>query len=131
MSKGYNKVALLGGLTRDPELKQGENTSYLRFSLACGYSVNRNGQREEAVDYVPCVAFGKTAELIAQYCVKGTQLFCEGKVDISKYQKDGQNVWDTHVLVQEIRFTGGKRKDGGDPALSAPATSAGETEAPF
>ena len=130
MSKGFNKVVLLGGLTRDPELKQGGNTPYLRFSLACGYSVNRNGQWEEATDYVPCVAFGKTAELIAQYCVKGTQLFCEGKVDIRKYQKDGQDVWDTHVLVQVIRFAGGKRKDGG-PAPSAPEPPAWETEAPF
>ena len=131
MSKGFNKVVLLGGLTRDPELKQSGSTTYLRFSLACGYSVNRDGQWEEAVDYVPCVAFGKTAKLIAQYCVKGTQIFCDGKTVTQKYQKDGRDVWDTHVLVQEIRFAGGKRKDDSDPSPSAPEPPAGETEAPF
>lgn len=115
--KGYNKVILLGGLTRDPEVRYGQNggSAYLRFSLACGYSVKDRGTGgwREATDYVPCLAFGKTAEVIGKYCVKGSQLHVEGKVQTSKYQKNGRDVWVTSVLVSGITLAGGKRREDG------------------
>lgn len=120
MAIGYNKVTLLGGLTREPELKYSNNggQAYMRFSLACGRSVKNKttGNYEEVADYVPCAVFGKTAEVIAKYCTKGSQLFIDGRINTSKYQgKDGRDVYDTHVLVSEIRFAGGKRKEEGQP----------------
>ena len=115
--KGYNKVILLGGLTRDPEVRYGQNggSAYLRFSLACGYSVKDRGTGgwREATDYVPCLAFGKTAEVIGKYCVKGSQLHVEGKGQTSKYQKNGRDMWDTSVLVSGIILAGGKRREDG------------------
>ena len=115
--KGFNKVLLLGGLTKDPEVRFGQNggNAYLRFSLACGYSVKdrSTGEWKDATDYVPCVAFGKVAEVIGKYCVKGSQLHVEGKVQTSKYQKDGRDVWDTNVLVSSVILAGGKRRDDG------------------
>lgn len=116
MSKGVNKVMLLGGLTKDPEVRYTQDRkAVLRFNLACGYQVKRNGQWEDEADYVPCVAFDARAEVIAKYCVKGSQLFIEGKVKTNNYKnKDGNTVWETHVQVQDIRFAGGRRKDEGD-----------------
>ena len=118
--KGFNKVLLLGGLTKDPEVRFGQNggNAYLRFSLACGYSVKdrSTGEWKDATDYVPCVAFGKVAEVIGKYCVKGSQLHVEGKVQTSKYQKDGRDVWDTNVLVSSVILAGGKRRDDGQVA---------------
>lgn len=117
--KGYNKVTLLGGLTRDPEVQYGRNggSAYLRFSLACGYSVKErdSGEWKDATDYVPCLAFGRTAEVIGRYCVKGSQLHIEGKVQTTKYQKEGKDVWDTRVLVSGIILAGGKRREDGQP----------------
>lgn len=115
--KGFNKVLLLGGLTKDPEVRFGQNggSAYLRFSLACGYSTKdrSTGEWKDATDYVPCLAFGKVAEVIGKYCVKGSQLHVEGKVQTSKYQKDGRDVWDTHILVSGVILAGGKRRDDG------------------
>ena len=116
MSRGYNKVVLLGGLTKDPELKQTNNgTSYLRFSLACAYAAKGNdGQWTEKADYVPCMAWGNVAETIDKYCIKGSQIFIEGKVFTNSYKnKDGRDIWDTSVRVDAMRFAGGKRKDDG------------------
>ena len=119
MSRGYNKVVLLGGLTKDPELKYTQGgTAYMRFSLACGYfAKDKDGQWVEQADYVPCTAWDKVAETIAKYCVKGSQLFAEGKVFTNTYKdKGGNNVWDTSVRISNIRFAGGKRKDEGENA---------------
>ena len=116
MSKGYNKVILLGGLTKDPDVKQTQGgTPYLRFNLACGYSVkDQDGQWTEKTDYVPCTAWGNVAEAIEKYCVKGSQLMVEGKVFTNKYKdRDGKDVWDTSVRVSSVCFAGGRRKDEG------------------
>lgn len=120
MARGYNRVVMLGGLVREPELKYGSNggNAYLRFSLACARSVKdkNTGEYKDVPDYVPCAAFGKTAETIAKFCTKGSQLFLDGRINTSKYQnKEGRDVYDTHVLVSEIRFAGGKRKEEGQP----------------
>ena len=117
--KGYNKVTLLGGLTRNPEVRYGRNggSAYLRFSLACGYSMKDrdSGEWKDATDYVPCLAFGRTAEVIGRYCVKGSQLHIEGKVQTTKYQKDGRDVWDTRVLVSGVILARGKRREDEQP----------------
>ena len=124
MARGYNKATLLGGLVRDPELRYGSSggSAYLRFSLACGRTVKDKdtGEYKEVSDYVSCAAFGKTAETIEKYCTKGSQLFIDGRINTSKYQnKEGRDVYDTHVLVSEIRFAGGKRKEEGQPKYRA------------
>ena len=124
MSKGFNQVILKGGLTKDPEVRYTQSgTACLRFSLACGYNVKRDGEWEEAVDYVSCKAWGSRAEYIGKYAVKGSQFFVEGKLKTDQYEgKDGKTVWDTYVLVSDVQFCGGKRKDdgGGGNAPSAP-----------
>ena len=117
MSKGANRAVLLGGLTKDPEVKHSQGGAWLRFSLACGYSVKdaQTGEYKEAADYVPCVAFGKTAEAIGKYCVRGSQLYVEGRIRMKKNKdRDGNDRWETNVYVSEFCFAGGKRKDDGN-----------------
>ena len=120
---GFNQVILKGGIVKDPELKYTkDNVAFLRFNLACPCQVQKNGQREEVVDYVPCMAWGNRAEVIGKYCVKGTQIFIAGKVKTDKYDgKDGQTVWTPYVLVQDIQFAGGKRKDNAQPEPAGPS----------
>ena len=114
MSKGFNKVNLLGGLTRDPEVKQGNSgAAYIRFSLACGYYTKdkATGEFKEQVDYINCTAFGKNAENIGKHCIKGSQLFIDGKIKNSKFEHKGETKYETYILVEDIYFAGGKRKD--------------------
>ena len=88
---------------------------------------------------MPCLAFGKTAEVIGKYGVKGSQLHVEGKVQTSKYQKDGRDVWDTSVLVSGITLAGGKRREDGQGSGSGyrtgpedfPIDSGAEADIPF
>lgn len=120
MSRGFNQVVLLGNLTRDVEVryKNKGDGAWCRFSLACGYAVNRGGQWEEACDFVPCLAFGTVAETIGKHCRKGDPILAIGSVKTSKYTKEGRDVWQTNIYVNNFRFAGGKRRDEGASGVS-------------
>ena len=96
----FNLVILTGRLTKDPELKYGASgTAYCRFTLA----VNRM-KKDDPADFIFCSAFGKTAELIAEYVKKGHQLGVQGRLQQDTYEKDGEKVRKTGVTVDKIEF---------------------------
>lgn len=102
-----NKVMLTGRLTKDPELRYTPSgTPVCRFNLA----VSRMSADGEA-DFVPCTAWGKTAENLAQYMRKGGLLAVEGRIQVSTYEQDGKRRWDVHVVAGRIEFMGSKRQD--------------------
>ena len=115
MSRGYNHVALMGGFVRDPDVRYSpDGKPVARFTLACGYARRQpDGTYQDEADYPQCVAFGHTANTIAKYCKKGSQIFVEGKIKTGSYEaKDGSGrKFTTDVVVNEMRFVGGK-KDG-------------------
>lgn len=95
-----NLVVLTGRLTRDPELKYGQSgKAYSRFSLA----VDRPFQKGEA-DFINCVAFGKTAELIGEYLRKGRKVGVNGSLQMNKYEVNGEKRISYDVLVNSIEF---------------------------
>lgn len=99
-----NKAILIGRLTRDPELNfaAGSGTAVTRFSLA----VTRPFKKDET-DFINCVAFGKTAETIAQYITKGRQLAVTGSIRTGSYDaKDGTKRYTTDVVVESFEFIG-------------------------
>lgn len=96
----FNLVILTGRLTKDPELKYGASgTAYCKFTLA----VNRM-KKDDPADFIFCSAFGKTAELIAQYVRKGNQLGIQGRLQQDTYEKDGEKIIKTGVTVDKIEF---------------------------
>ena len=102
-----NKVMLTGRLTKDPELRYTTSgTPLCRFNLA----VSRMSTDGEA-DFVPCTAWGKTAENLAQYMRKGGLLAVEGRIQVSTFEQDGKRRWDVHVVAGRIEFMGSKRQD--------------------
>lgn len=98
-----NKTMLLGRVTKDIELKFGKDgMAIAKFSVA----VNRMKKGE--VDYPNCIAFGKTAETIANYIKKGSQIGIEGHIQTGSYtNKDGHKVYTTDVIVDRFDFVGG------------------------
>lgn len=95
-----NLVVLTGRLTRDPELKFGQSgKAYSRFSLA----VDRPFQKGEA-DFINCVAFGKTAELIGEYLRKGRKVGVQGKLQMNRYEVNGEKRTSYDVLVDTVEF---------------------------
>ncbi len=95
-----NLVILTGRLTRDPELKFGQSgKAYSRFSLA----VDRPFQKGEA-DFINCVAFGKTAELIGEYLRKGRKVGVQGRIQMNRYEMNGEKRTSYDVLVDTVEF---------------------------
>lgn len=123
-ARGLNRIQVLGTVVRDPELKH-SNVDYLYFTLASNYQVkNTRGEWEDAADFIPFVAFGKTAELISKYCVKGSQIYVEGKARQNKRtDNSGNNIYETQLVASEIRFCGGKRKSDSNNSSSSSSFS--------
>lgn len=119
-----NKVILMGRLTRDPEVRdtQGDNASAVaRFSLAVDRRFKKDG--EQTADFINCVAFGKTGEFIEKYGRKGTKFVVEGRIQTGSYtNKDGQKVYTTDVVVEQVEFAESKAASGqnGNQSSSAP-----------
>lgn len=107
-----NKVELVGRLVKDPELRytQGENSmAVARFTLA----VNRRFKKEEA-DFIQCLAFGKSAEFAEKYLRKGIKIGLCGRIQTGSYtNKDGQKVYTTEVVVEEMEFVESKSNSQG------------------
>ena len=96
----FNLVILTGRLTKEPELKHGSSgTAYCKFTLA----VNRM-KKDDPADFIFCSAFGKTAELIAEYVKKGNNLGVQGRLQQDTYEKDGEKISKTGVTVDKIEF---------------------------
>lgn len=101
-----NKVIIVGRLTRDAETRysQGENsTAVSRFTVA----VDRR-KKDSGTDFIGCVSFGKTAEFMEKYGKKGTKFICEGRIQTGSYEKDGQKVYTTDVVVESVEFAESK-----------------------
>lgn len=94
-----NKVILLGRLVKEPELKTQGNTKYTKVLLA----VKRD---KEHTDFISLTAFNKRAELITTYVRKGDMISIEGSLSTNKYEKDGNTVFTTDIIVNHIYFTG-------------------------
>jgi single-strand DNA-binding protein len=122
----FNKVIMMGNLTRDPQLNYLPNqTPVVEFSLATSRKWNsKEGQQREEVCYVECKCFGKMAETINQYCTKGRPLMIEGRLSFDRWEgKDGEKRSKHYVTIESFTFVG-SRNDGGAPqAAAAPATN--------
>ena len=104
-----NKAMLVGRLTRDPNVRysQGESAMCIaRFTLAVDRRRTKNQDpNAQTADFISCVAFGKTGEFVEKYAKKGTKFDIVGRIQTGSYQnKDGQTVYTTEVVVEEIEF---------------------------
>ena len=116
-----NVVAIMGRLTRDPELKTAKaGLSVCRFSIACDRSFVRQGEERKA-DFFDIVAWRQTAELICKYFQKGSQIAIDGRLQTESYQdKQGNNRTRIEIVANNVSFaSSGKRPaqpvdDGGE-----------------
>ena len=124
MEKGFNKLILMGNLTRDVEVRTtASGQSVANFSLAVNRSWRgQDGQQQDQTSFINCVAWGKVGDIIAQYVHKGSPLLVSGRLDQRSYQdKDGNKRSAVEVVVEDFNFVGGGRSD--DPSLSAPSSN--------
>lgn len=105
MSNGVNKLILLGNVGGNPEIKAvGDSGKLASFSLATSESyTDKNGNKQEDVEWHNCVCFGKRAEIVEKYVAKGHRLYIEGKVKTRKWEDhDGNNRYTTEVVVNVL-----------------------------
>ena len=103
-----NNVFLIGRTTKDPEIRYSQNNLAIsRFTLA----VDRVSKEKET-DFIGCIAFGKTAELMEKYVSKGRKIAIQGHIQTGSYDaKDGHKVYTTDVIVERLEFCESKQSN--------------------
>ena len=115
---------IYGNLTRDPELKAlPSGMNVCSFSIATNRVYNdRDGKRQESVDYHNVVVFGKQADTTHKYLKKGSGAYVEGRMQTRSWDKDGVKHYRTEVVAERVQF--GPRTGGGDGG-GTPASTGG------
>lgn len=102
-----NEVTICGCLGRAPDLRYGTNNlAFVSLAVATNRRVkNADGQYENVTDWNTVVAFGKTAETIAEYLHKGSPIWVRGRLQTRKYKdKNGADRWVTEVICEHFQF---------------------------
>jgi len=100
-----NKIVLMGRLTKEPEVKYTASGKVVAiFTLAVDRPFTSEDGKREA-DFIPCVLWGKSAELVGNSCLKGHRLLVIGRLQIRSFDgKDGQKHWVTEVICDNFEF---------------------------
>lgn len=119
----YNRVILMGNLTRDPESRQGKSgTTIVKAGIAVNERMpdGQGGYKDEA-SFFDCILFGKRAEAFARFGKKGKSFLIEGKLRQSRWQdkESGQNRSKVEVIVDNWEFAGSKSDQGQDKMAAA------------
>ena len=110
MSEGLNRVMLIGNLGADPELRLtdgGQAVLKLRLATTETY-LDRDKQKQERTEWHNVVIWGKRGESLARILKKGERVYVEGGLRTSSYEKDGQKVYRTEVVISNVILLGGK-----------------------
>jgi single-strand DNA-binding protein len=132
----FNKVILMGNLTRDPELRYTpKGTAIAKVGLAVNRVwTNEAGEKKEEVTFVDVDIFGRTAENVGQYMRKGRPMLVEGRLKLDQWddKQTGQKKSKLGVVAETVQFLGSAPGggEGGAPAASRPARPAAASSAP-
>ncbi|MGA0059040.1 MAG: single-stranded DNA-binding protein [Planctomycetota bacterium] len=124
----FNKVILLGNLTRDPEVRQvGGGQSVAKLGMAVNRTFTVNGEKREETCYVDLTAWGRQAEILAQYAGKGRPLMIEGRLQYSQWEDKatGQKRNKLEVVIENFQFVGGREAGEGGGGGGRGARSSG------
>jgi single-strand DNA-binding protein len=113
-----NKVIIVGNLGRDAEVRRTPNgTAVSTISVATteSWTDKSSGERQEKTEWHRVVIWGRTAESLEQYLLKGRQVYVEGKLQTRKWQdRDGHDKYTTEIRSDRVVLLGGRSAEGGD-----------------
>lgn len=131
MASGLNKVQLIGNLGRDAELRfapGGDAVATISVATTEHWKDKNTGDAKERTEWHRVVIWGKTAENLAEYLVKGKQVYVEGRLQTKKWQdKNGQDRWTTEIRCDRLMLLSAKNGSG-KPAEGPAATGEGPTD---
>ncbi len=113
-----NNVCLVGRLTRDPEMRMTQSDlAVTRFNVAVDRRFKKDG--EQTADFINCISFGKTAEFVEKYFSKGQRIGLTGRIQTGSYtNKEGQKVYTTDVVAENVDFVESKQQNDSKPTES-------------
>lgn len=128
MAASYNRVVLMGNLTRDPEFKQapsGTSVVDLRLAVSERYRDKQSGTTKEVTCFVDVVAWDRLADLCQQYLAKGRPILVEGRLQYDEWKnKEGETRSKLRVRADIIRFLGSPPQESRETSPAAAATTA-------
>lgn len=110
MSRGVNKVILVGRLGADPEMRataSGTAVCNLRIATSEQWNDKQSGEKQERTEWHSVTLFGKLAEIAGTYLQKGKQVYIEGSLRTDEYEKDGVKRWSTKIIGSDMQMLGG------------------------
>jgi len=112
MSKGINKVIIVGNLGKDPEIKytaSGAAIANITVATSESWNDKQTGEKVEKTEWHRVVAFQRLAEIMGEYLKKGSQVYIEGKLQTRKWQdQNGQDKYTTEIVADNMQMLGGK-----------------------
>ncbi len=129
----YNRIVMVGNLTRDPEIKYtAGGTALCKFGIATSRKFKRkNGEGGEDVCFITCVAWAKTGEIIAEHMKKGSQILVEGRLTFSTWQGNDDKKHSKHeISVENFQFLGRPKSQTDSPPRTREAEESNEQAEP-
>ncbi len=129
----YNKIVLLGNLTRDPELRYiPSGTAVANFGLATNRRYKQGEEWKEETCFIDIVVFGRQAETCSEYLNKGSLVFIDGRLKFRKWEsKDGQTISKHEVVANMVQFMPSSRGGADTPPSPDEGASPEGSETPF
>lgn len=116
MARGINKVIIVGNLGADPDVKYSANgNAVTRINVATSeqWKDKQTGDQQERTEWHRVVFFGRLAEIAGEYLKKGSQVYIEGSLRTSSYEKEGQKHYSTDIIANEMQMLGSRGGSGG------------------
>ena len=104
---GVNKAIILGNLGNDPEIKYsaaGKAVANITVATSESWKDKNSGEKVEKTEWHRISAFGRLAEIMGEYLKKGSKVYIEGRIETSKYQKDGQDHYSTSIIASTMQM---------------------------
>jgi len=116
MSRGVNKVILIGNLGKDPEVRytqDGKALANISVATSEQWKDKNSGEKQEKTEWHRVVAFGRTAEIMGEYLKSGSKVYIEGKLQTRKWiDKDGNERYTTEIVCLDMQMLGSVQKSG-------------------
>ena len=110
-----NHITLTGRLTEDPKVTYSTGSgpvAHAVFSFAVpNMSMKKDGQGNYPADFFRCTCWNRLAEVVGKHCCKGTKLLIAGRLKNNNYEKDGQKIYSSEILIESLEFLEMKRQD--------------------
>jgi len=133
MSRGINKVIIIGNLGDDPDMKttqSGKAVTNVSIATSESWKDKQTGQQQERTEWHRVVFFDRLAEVVGQYLKKGSKIYIEGKLQTRSYDKDGVKHYSTEIVANEMQMLDGKQDSGAQGSYQAPQARQQSAPAP-